>query len=314
MRRRVRSVPPWVSILTPSADAVENVALQEYPRLDSILLSGTSPEDMVDGLERARGELIVHLGPGETLLPNAVAKLVSALTIPPGVVVAYPAFRALDSRGTTIETVVPEELEFLEMLRFQLWPAGPAPMFRRDLGLRAARSETSGSRFGELGFWMKIASQGRVRRLAEPLACRQDDIAETRRPGGVRAARELLGNFERAVAELELPPGSERALASAARSACVLAATEIGSGFNGPRERFFVADRFSGENPEEPADDLDREIGLLMDRIIQLEQRLARQCATIPVLEDAVVAREARLAGREGGGWRRFAGRGVNGS
>jgi hypothetical protein len=289
---------PLVSVLSVSVNAGA-LAEQQYPRLEPVQLAGTSLGEALDGLKRARGELVVHLEEGDSLVPDAVSTLARVLTAAADVAVAYPAFHLLDGEGAIAETVVPEEFELIEILRFQLWPAGPAPMFRRDAGLEAVRLEMrtgeGESRFGGLGFWLRIAATGRVRRLSEPLAARPESVVQEER-GGLDAARERLAAFERAVAELALPPGSEQALASAARSACIVAASEIEPGLNQPGERFVVTDRFAPDaSPETGFEDLDAEIARLEALAISVEQRVARGRAAIPILEDAVALRERHL-------------------
>lgn len=296
-RRHDRDPSPLVTALVASAGAAASVEAQQYTNLELVSVTGGSLQEAIGGLERARGELVVHLDAGDTLLPGAIEGLVRAITGAPGVIAAYPGFRLVDERGTALEGVIPDELDLAEMLRFQLCPVGPAAMLRRDAAREIAGLEAGSGRCGELAFWLRLAARGKVRRLTEPLACRRADAAErVRLAGGRSAAQERLAAFERIVAELDLPPGSEATVRAGARSACVLAALEFAPGAGSLEERFFIADRFSELGLEEGAGDLDAEIARLEARKVNLEQQIARQRAVIPLLEETVATRENRLA------------------
>jgi len=230
--------------------------------------------------------MVVHLAPGDRLLPGALRRLAATLDADPVAVATYPAFRVLGEGSTTIETVVPDELDVIEILRLQQVPAGPGAMFRREPALEAIRSLGAG-RFDALIFWLRLAAKGSLRRVAEPLACRSTAESRPAGPGGIPAARERIATLEQAIAELELPPGSERVVASAARSAFVLAAAEIDDGFNQTDERVCVVDRCSLLPRPEQAD-LEAEIVLLEAKVADLERLSARQQVAVSVLEAAV--------------------------
>ncbi len=288
-----RGGAPLVSIIAGSAEGagMEESAGVELVAIDGA--TGAAMETLADGLERARGELVIHLPPGDALLAGAVARLRAALVARPAVVLVYPSFQRVDRQSGEIETVIPEELDPMEMFRFQYSPVGPGAIFRRRAALEAARLGAGASPFAEFAFWLRLAAKGEVRRLTEPLARRHVDALPLR-PGTAETARERLVVYERLLSELELPPESEASVRAAARSACVLAALEFGPGFERFGERFFIADRLSEFRPED-AGDLDAEIARLEAHKVNLEQRIARQRAVIPLLEGTVAARENRL-------------------
>ena len=96
----------------------------------------------------------------------------------------------------------------------------------------------------------------------------------------MESARGRLAALERILAAE--PAADEAQLRSAARSACVLAALEFEHGLNAPQERFYIADRFAEADPSGLDDDA--EIALLEARIVNLEQRLSRHRAVLPLL------------------------------
>lgn len=306
---------PLVSILAACDDGVASVESQDYPELEAVRVEDAPPERRMGvvaaALQQARGDFVMYLPAGDSLLPGAVSKLAEVLIAQSPVALAYPSFNLVDAGGETVETVLPEELDALEMLRLQYAPVGPGALFRRDWGAAALQVEGASARFGELALWVGLAARGPVRRLLAPLASRR---VEAGRPaGGADAARERLQAFESLVAAVELPPGSEPLVKSGARSACVLAALELGEGVNSAGERFFVADRFSAQLGAGGGDDHETEVARLEARIANLEQRLSRHRAVIPLIEATVAARESHrpgnAEGRGGALRRRLAGR-----
>jgi hypothetical protein len=287
-----RGAAPLVSVIAASAEAagIEESAGVELVAVEDA--GADAMEALAGGLERACGELVVHLPPGDSLLPGAIGQLRAALAARPAVVLVYPAFHRVDPQDGGIEAVIPEELDPVEMFKFQYSPVGPGAIFRRQAALEALRLDL-GSPFAEFAFWLRLAAKGEVRRLIEPLARRRVD-ARPPRQGGVEVARERLVVYEQLLSELELSPASEASARVAARSACVLAALEFGPGFEAAGERFFIVDRFSESRPDD-AGDPDAEIARLEAHKVNLEQRIARQRAVIPALEATVATRENRL-------------------
>ncbi|MDX6627516.1 MAG: hypothetical protein QOE56_2505 [Solirubrobacterales bacterium] len=285
---------PSVSVLAFAPDSLASAEAQDYADLELVRLDGDGA--LGEGLDRAGGELVVHLRSGDTLLPGAVARLAAALAARPGTALVYPAFHLLDADGERAATEVPEEFGFAEMLMFQYSPVGPGAMFRRDLGLQAAAAAPGHPPAAEFEFWLRLAELGGSCRLIEALAARRPRAeADDRNP--VESARERLGTLERILAAE--PAADEAQLRSAARSACVLAALEFEDGLNAPQERFYIADRFAEADPA--GLDNDAEIALLEARIVNLEQRLSRHRAVLPLLAATVDAREQRLAAGVGG-------------
>lgn len=301
---------PAVAILvSPDAEA-ESIEEQDYPTLEVVRLE-RAPTGIVEALDRGLGktksELVGYLGPGEGLLPGAVAALAGALVLQPVAVVAYAAFNRVDGRGETIEAVVPEEFDFWRILRLQYCPVGPAPILRREAAAAAVRLDPNFRHCRELAFWLRISREGALRRLSAPLSSRCVTSEQSRAPGGLDAARERIRLHERFIAEAEFPADPNQGALSAARNAFIAAATEIESGFNDPEERFFVADRFAREWPAPETLDPDANLALLEARYANLAQRLTRQRAVLQVLEGAVERREAQLSepnGHRGGALR----------
>jgi hypothetical protein len=293
---------PPVSVLAASVDGAASAEAGDYPSIEVVRLEEVPGDPITalrSGLERAAGEIVIHLGPGDELLDGAIPRLVAALDSRLAPVAAYPAYRLLDDGGELLETVVPDELDFIEMLRFQLAPAGPAPAFRRAAAIEAIQFDEELGRFEELAFWLRLASRGRLVRVGQPLAARRAANAGARLDGdGVEAGHAWVRAFEWILGEAGLGGEPDRMVTSAARSAFIAAAMQIEPGFNSPGERFFVADRFADCSQESPGADLEAEVAALEAHLANLRQRAVRQRAAVPLLEAAIRDREARLARR----------------
>ncbi len=282
-RRRDRAKLPTLSVLLEGEAKWADDGI-DPSRLEVVPLDGAGDESFIAGLERAEGEVAVLIRAGEELLAGGLRRLAETLSSDPRAVVAYPAFRQLDRQGEVAETVVPEEPDLIELFRQQQIPAGPAPAFRVRVALEAARGAV-GEPDQELAFWLGLAARGRLRRVAEPLA--QCLPAPTPVPAGLEAARARLAMLERLGTDLALPPGSEQIVTSAARTGCVLAAADVGAGFNAREERICVVDRF-GALPDPLDPDLDAEVLGLEAGVADLEREVDRQRAAVNVLESLV--------------------------
>jgi hypothetical protein len=288
-RRRAATSPSLTVLLDP--EAVWEVEGAGVPAPEVIELGAGDEEDatarLLAGIEQAGGELVIRIGSGEELLEGALPRLTEILAADPAAVAAYPAYEERDDDGT--RTVVPEEVDLGELLRFQHVPAGPGALFRRPAAAEAARAALADP-LPALGFWLRLAAAGSLRRVAAPLARRPAPPAPA--PGGVASARARIEMVERYLAECGPAADAEASGASALRTASVLAAAEIGAGFNAADERVCVVDSLGLLAP--PADpDLDARVLLLQARVRELEREAGRYRTAISVLEAR--AREGAL-------------------
>jgi hypothetical protein len=309
---------PGISIILAADSIQEGVEQQDYPGLERISLE-SNPEDLVEaleaGLSQASAELVAYLGPGEGLLPGALFALAEALSPQSGAVAAYAAYDRLDEGGVAVETVVPEELDFAEMLRLQYHPQGPAPVLRREAALEALSTAFPPMSSRELSFWLKIARLGTLRRLDSPFAARRIRAECKCGGGGLNAARERIRLLDLLIEGDEVEGVDVRSLG---RNGFISAAAEIAAPSDGPLERFFFVDRFAREQAEPAALDADADLAVLEARLANMKQRLTRQRAAVGVLKAALESRQAELAGgasaMRGGSLRRLAGRVRRGS
>lgn len=290
---RRATAPPSVALLL-EGDHEWNGSEEIPPGLELARIESGAEGAGVEAFRRAAegvaADLVVRVRPGEVLLAGAIERLAETLAAEPGAVVAYPAYRLLDGDGAVAGTVVPEEADLLGILRAQHVPAGPGAMFRREAALKAARHAGS-QPFAELSFWLWLAAAGQLRRLPEPLA--SAPVPARPLPGGIEAARERVAHLDRSLTALPLPPDSGLAVVAAARSAFVLAAAEVGTGFNCADERVCVVDRLRALPPATDPD-LDAEVAALEAETADLEREIARQQVAISVLEGTVRERRRR--------------------
>lgn len=288
-----QSGAPRVSVLA-AADFRPEAGLEgvEVVRLDGDGIAALSA-----GLRAARGELAVHLPPGDELVAGGLRRLLAGFAGRPDVVLLYPAY--ISREGELENEVVPEEMSFTEMLMFQQVPVGPGAVFRRAPALAAAEAAAGHERLAMFSFWLRLAAAGRVLRLVDTLA-RRRAVATPAAPAR-ELARERLDLLEAIAAEVKAPDRREDVLRSAARSACILAAQDFEGGPQGPEERFSVSDRHAlPDQPIAAGGDPDAELAALEARLFAVDQLHNRTKAVLPFLEEMVGQREARLAGESG--------------
>lgn len=193
---------PLVSIVTPAynqgqylAETIDSVLSQDYPNIEYIVIDDGSTDTTPEVLERyigrirwerqenagqaatlnrawemSAGVLLGYLSSDDVLHPQAVRKLVEALTAQPNMVVSYCDFDLMDATGRCFRRVSTEEFD-VERLRVDLvCQPGPGALFRR-----AAFHATGGwakelKQVPDFEFWLRVSSQGGFTRVAHPLA------------------------------------------------------------------------------------------------------------------------------------------------
>lgn len=274
------SEQPQVTVVMPVtksrflAEAIESVLGQDYPRLEVVALNDGSEDPQLTpilerfaareperfrfvrhdnvgqsetinrGIELARGEIAGYLSDDDLLLPGAVTRLVEALRSSPGAVVAYPGYEIVDEAGEVIDTITPTEYSLSESVRLHDSIVGAGAFFSTEAFRRIGGWDT-GLRFrADYDFWLRMAMQGEVVRVAEPLAAwRYHPAASTVAATGLRMSNESLQVLEKLYALEPLPAGLDEVGTQAYRNAFIQAAMVLTLGSNDPGERFFVDDR-----------------------------------------------------------------------
>lgn len=298
--------------------AIESVLSQDYPHLELLVLDDGSSDGTAEILKRyqashperfrftrdrhmgqartlnrafelARGEFLGQLSDDDLLLPGAVTKLAEALLADPEVVVAYPAYQAIDERGDVIDTVVPIEYSMVESVRLHDCIVGPGALFRRAVVDRIGGWNPEYRYCPDWDFWMRASALGPFRRITEPLACyRWHNEGIT---GGGRGP-EMLGERVKLIDSVysgnTVPKELLDVRAEAYRNTYICAgAYASGPGVNRPEERFYVADRLWTQVAESAgARDLEAVVAELLMHLRRLEGVVERDREQARALEE----------------------------
>ncbi len=229
--------------------------------------------------------------PADRLAPAALEKLTTALTAAPEAVLAHAWFEQGEFDGG-VRRVAPVEFDPVYAVRLHEFPIGPAVLFRR-----AALSAVGGFD-PELGaaaaddLWLRLAAAGEFAVLPEPLGERgwAPPLEPHERE---RRARERVALIDKTYGA---DPVAEEIVAvadQAYRNAFVVAAKLAAEGFNGPEERFYVADRLAPAVGE--PDQLDARLIESLAEAAQLDNELAWRSATVNYLRVGIDEREAKI-------------------
>jgi glycosyltransferase involved in cell wall biosynthesis len=195
---------PLVTVVTPSynqaaflEETIRSVLEQDYEPIEYVVVDGASTDGSVEivrryedrlawwtsesdhgqahalnkGFRRAGGEYLAWLNSDDTLLPGAVSRLVGELERDPGVVLAYGDAVWLDDRSRRIGYQPAREWDVAAMARSgSAHVLQPASLWRREAWERAGPLDESFHYVFDTVFFLRMATVGRARHLAEPLA------------------------------------------------------------------------------------------------------------------------------------------------
>jgi len=195
---------PLVSIVTPSYNqaafleaTIRSVLEQDYEPIEYVVVDGGSTDGSVEIVERyaprltwwtsepddgqaeainkrfahTTGEILGYLNSDDTLLPEAVSRLVAALQADPTLVCAYGDALWLDPGGATKGYASAHSWDPVPMLRSgSARLHQPAALWRRDAWERVGRFEESLHYTFDTLFFLRLATIGPARHLHEPLA------------------------------------------------------------------------------------------------------------------------------------------------
>jgi len=183
-----------VSIVTPSYNqaryleaTIQSVVLQDYPRIEYIVIDGGSSDASVEiiknnenrlaywvsekdsgqadainkGLSRATGEILAWLNSDDYYLPNAISAAVKVFEENPDVVMVYADMLAVDEQGQTINLLKYKQLSLEDLLSFQII-GQPAVFFRREALEKAGGLDTTFHFLLDHHLWIRLVQQGKI--------------------------------------------------------------------------------------------------------------------------------------------------------
>lgn len=183
---------PLVSIVTPAynqaeylAETIDSVLAQDYPNIEYIVLDDGSTDEtpavlqrydgrvrherhpnmgqantLNRGWEMARGSLIGYLSSDDRLEPNAISKLVKAMSERPDAAVAYCDFQLIDAQGRGFRTVQAEEFSQERLCVDLVCQPGPGALFRREVFDRTGGWAGHLRHVPDFEFWLRASRLG----------------------------------------------------------------------------------------------------------------------------------------------------------
>jgi glycosyltransferase involved in cell wall biosynthesis len=194
--------PPLITVITPTynradylVETIESVLSQNYPSVEYIILDDGSVDNTKDillqydgrviweshpnmgetktvnkGFRMASGEYICVVNSDDPLMPNALRKLVSALSLNISVLVAYPDWMEINSNSKPTREMYLPNYTIENMLTDFNVGIGPGTVFRRSVFEEFGLRDLDRKYTGDLEFWFRLASRGKLLHVPEILA------------------------------------------------------------------------------------------------------------------------------------------------
>lgn len=299
--------------------AAESALAQRYPEVELVILDGSEQgvaSELADrpgvlvlsapgegcgelihrGLAVSEAELVGLLRPTDRLRPDAAEKLVAAFGEAPDTVVAHAWFQRLGEGRRKLGDVSPVAFDAPYAVRLHDFPIGPAVLVRRDALERIGGPDTNLHWAVEDDLWIRLAAVGPFASVHEVLAERGDPVLPLDPVDRERMARERVALVDKVFEAEEVPREYELIVDQAYRNAFVYAATLVGSGLNGPEERFYVADRLAIDPPDVASiSEPDARLIERKARAARLQNELAWRTAAVNFLRAGIAEREFKI-------------------
>ena len=246
-----------VSIVTPSynqaqflEETILSVLDQNYPDIEYAVVDGGStdgsvevirryegrlawwqsapdrgqPEAINKGFERATGDALAWLNSDDTLLPGAVADMVSELEVDPALLMVYGDALYIDERSNRTGYLASRRWDPSEMVRrCDNHVVQPSAMWRREAWERAGPLNEHGYYFFDFEFILRISALGAVKRVPRPWATYREHSDSKTMGDQVRKAEDYLRFADVWLQSEELPQGLRPYVRQARSSARVAA-------------------------------------------------------------------------------------------
>jgi glycosyltransferase involved in cell wall biosynthesis len=193
---------PLVSVITPAynraaylQETIASVLSQDYPKLEYLVLDDGSTDNTRDvaaqyfgritfsshpnmgetrtvnkGFAMARGAIVGVVNSDDPLLPGAVAQIVDTMIREPEVIVAYPDWDWIDSKGNRIGHRRTFEYDYVNMVRWFHCVPGPGAFFRQSVVKELGGRDEQFRYVADFDFWLRAGLLGPFKRVPKTLA------------------------------------------------------------------------------------------------------------------------------------------------
>jgi glycosyltransferase involved in cell wall biosynthesis len=201
-KRNMETPFPLVTIITPTYnrasfldETVKSVLSQDYPNIEYLILDDGSKDNTKEVMKKyqervvfrshdnigetrtvnkgfglAKGEFICVVNSDDPILPGAITKLVSALRADPEALAVYPDWVEIDPRSMPIREMRLPDYDIFNMLNDFNVATGPGNIFKRSALEKYGFRDTNRRYTGDLEFWFRLASHGKLLHVPEVLA------------------------------------------------------------------------------------------------------------------------------------------------
>ncbi len=250
---------PLVSIVVPCYNqanylkqAIESVLLQDYPRIELIVMDDGSTDGtrtvlasyagkfhceshsnmgqaatLNKGWRMSKGEILSYLSADDFLLPGAVKKSVEKLLTDPKIVLTYCDFNRVDPESRVLWRVRAPDYSYRDLAVGIVCQPGPGVFFRRDAFERAGFWDELLRQIPDYAYWLRLGLEGAFVRIPEVLAAyRVHDRSQSLAPITPSRAEEIVNVISAHFGGGRVPPEIARAEPEAMSNAHIISARQ----------------------------------------------------------------------------------------
>jgi glycosyltransferase involved in cell wall biosynthesis len=193
---------PLVSIITPTYnrslflnETIQSVLLQDYPRIEYIVLDDGSTDNTIEVLKRykerikwerhpnmgetktvnkglsiAHGDIISIVNSDDPLLSRAISTSVTYMRRNSDIIVVYPDWNYIDENSRIISHKQAADYDYLFMIRHHHCLVGPGAFISRKAIEKAGQRDPEFKYVADYEYWLRLGLFGKFLHIPETLA------------------------------------------------------------------------------------------------------------------------------------------------
>lgn len=265
---------PLVTVITPAYnrasyldETILSVLDQDYPKIEYIVMDDGSTDDTLKVIKKykdkirwdthenmgetrtvnkgflmASGEIIGVVNSDDPLLPGAISRIVELMMSRPELVVVYPDWNMIDSKGKVIQNIKTYDYtSYSDMIRRHFCLPGPGAFFWREVIEKLKGRDPQFRYVADLDFWFRACMLGPFARVPETLATfRVHPDSATVSHQGIVMAEEHIRLIEKMYSLYGLPDEVVKVKREAYSSAYYIAGCTCGKGALFAKLKYFL--------------------------------------------------------------------------